>query len=269
MFYSINTKKQPERHQINTSMTSTSLCTLYPHVNVNDAFAALVLAHNEPEALLRIKAGVDVTEPQGKDFVLWFVANHGLYECARALLKAGAHPETTRDNMPLLWMLTGAGGGGRAFVFDEKRRALCEELVQRGARVDAPGLNGRTALECCSRWGHVEAVRFLLAHGARVRSDGFFETAPLVGAAGESRLEIVKMLLEAGADPNASHGDGYTPLHAVADEDGSVPVAHLLLEAGADRKRHWVTPRYPLKRGATPLQIAKKRKLTTLAAALS
>jgi ankyrin repeat protein len=183
-------------------------------------------------------------------------------------LNAGAHPETTRDDMPLLWMLMGAGNGGRAFVFDGERRAFCEELVQRGARIDAPGLNGRTALECCSFLGYTEAVRFLLAHGARVRSDGPFQTVPLVGAAGEARLQIVEMLLEAGADPNASQqgSGGYTPLHAVADEEASVPVARLLLEAGADPTRRWMTLSYPLKRGVTPLQIAKKRKLTELAA---
>jgi hypothetical protein len=32
-------------------MTSTSLCTLDPYVNVDEALVKLVLDHNEPEAL--------------------------------------------------------------------------------------------------------------------------------------------------------------------------------------------------------------------------
>lgn len=251
--------------------TPTPLCTTDDHVKVDPAFAKLVLAHNEPEALRLLTASIGTLERATKNYLLWFTANNGLYECASALLKAGAHPETTSDDMPVLWMLTGAGGAGRAFVFDEKRRAFCEELVQRSANVDARGLGGRTALECCSFLGYTEAVRFLLAHGARVRSNGPLDIVPLVGAAGEARVEIVKMLLAAGADPNASRqgSGGYTPLHAVADEEASAPVAQLLLKAGADPKRRWMTPRYALKRGATPLQVAKKRKRTAIAELLA
>uniref|UniRef100_A0A1I8GVL9 ANK_REP_REGION domain-containing protein n=1 Tax=Macrostomum lignano TaxID=282301 RepID=A0A1I8GVL9_9PLAT len=54
----------------------------------------------------------------------------------------------------------------------------------------------------------------------------------------------------AGADPNATSKDAYTPLHAAAKE-GHETVVRLLLDAGAD-------PHAATRRGATPLHTAAK-----------
>jgi ankyrin repeat protein len=45
-------------------------------------------------------------------------------------------------------------------------------------------------------------------------------------------LQIVKMLLEAGADPNARQERGFVPLHDAA-ANGSIPLVELLLKHGA------------------------------------
>ena len=46
-------------------------------------------------------------------------------------------------------------------------------------------------------------------------------------------MERVREMLEEGADPNAKDKDGNTPLHKAADE-GRFDVVKLLLERGAD-----------------------------------
>ncbi len=56
---------------------------------------------------------------------------------------------------------------------------------------------------------------------------------PLHVAIDKENTECVKLLLEAGADPNATDNDAYTPLYLAARE-GNVECTKLLLEAGAD-----------------------------------
>merc|ERR1712167_106742 len=57
-----------------------------------------------------------------------------------------------------------------------------------------------------------------------------FGVTPLFMAAGDNRVEVVKLLLAAGADPNARCWLGRTPLHWVWD---SPEVVEVLLAAGA------------------------------------
>ena len=55
---------------------------------------------------------------------------------------------------------------------------------------------------------------------------------PLIDAARNGEVEVVRSLLTDGADPNTAQGDGMTPLHWAA-ERGHAAVAELLLSAGA------------------------------------
>ncbi len=56
---------------------------------------------------------------------------------------------------------------------------------------------------------------------------------PLVDAARRGEVELVRSMLDDGADVNAAQGDGLTALHASA-ERGHVEIAKLLIAAGAD-----------------------------------
>jgi ankyrin repeat protein len=55
---------------------------------------------------------------------------------------------------------------------------------------------------------------------------------PLMHAAHAGNLELVRLLLENGADPNAKNGEGKTPL-MFARENGRAEVAELLRKHGA------------------------------------
>lgn len=86
--------------------------------------------------------------------------------------------------------------------------------------------------------GDTAVVQRLLTEGEDPNECyGADEEPALLVAAVERREEIVRHLLQAGANPN--HGDmcGYTPLMAAVCAD-AINIVKLLIEAGADPHRH-------------------------------
>ena len=57
--------------------------------------------------------------------------------------------------------------------------------------------------------------------------------APLADAAMRQDVDAVRGLIARGADPDAAHGDGMTALHWAA-EHGDLEIVELLVDAGAD-----------------------------------
>ena len=108
------------------------------------------------------------------------------------------------------------------------------------------------ALLDAARRGNVAAVRSLLSEGAdpnAARGDGM--SALHLAAEGGS-LEVVRVLIDAGARIEATTSiGGYTPLH-VASANAHAPVVEALLDAGTDPKV--VTTNT----GVTPLHLAAK-----------
>lgn len=72
---------------------------------------------------------------------------------------------------------------------------------------------------------------------------------PLVYAVYHGPLELIRALLDAGADPDASDGDGFPPLIAALsppDRDDVVDLLILLLDRGADIEQHGMNDYTPL-----------------------
>jgi uncharacterized protein len=82
-------------------------------------------------------------------------------------------------------------------------------------------------------FGHREIVQFLLDHGAQVGlvARNSQRVTALHGAVARHDVDIVKLLLEHGADPNASQERGFVPLHEAA-AGGNEAIVHLLVEYG-------------------------------------
>jgi hypothetical protein len=79
----------------------------------------------------------------------------------------------------------------------------------------------------------VEIVRLLIDCGADVHYRDEDGDTPLHRAVEDCEADVVPLLLEAGADPNARNGNSETPLHLLWGERAA-EVAALLIEAGAD-----------------------------------
>ena len=80
--------------------------------------------------------------------------------------------------------------------------------------------------------GDLDEVKRLVLHYA---APLHYDAAPLHYAAGRGHLDVVKFLLEHGADPNVK--GGYfddTPLHYAAEKCRVFDVARVLLDYGAD-----------------------------------
>lgn len=89
--------------------------------------------------------------------------------------------------------------------------------------------------------------------------DPEFGIPPITLAAIVGEPEVVRILLDAGADPDALGQDGRTPLHGAAFA-GRIDAAALLLDRGAA-----AAPRLP--QGDTPLDSARADEATTAALA--
>ncbi|MGW0789617.1 ankyrin repeat domain-containing protein [Streptomyces sp. NPDC002911] len=125
-------------------------------------------------------------------------------------------------------MLSQAAASG-----DEQQVA---EMLSSGV---SPGLRetdrGRTALDLAVWNNHPDVVRILLAAGADPDAEmgEFRETTPLHYSAPRGMREVAQHLLDAGADPNGRTGtDHYTPLILTAAQ-GEAEMVELLLDRGA------------------------------------
>ena len=108
-------------------------------------------------------------------------------------------------------------------------------LVADPALAHAFSPDGFTALHLAAFFSQPEAAEDLLRSGAdpNAVAKNPMKVAVINSAAASGRADLVKLVLGAGADPNARQQMGYTALHAAAAHD-NVEMALALLEAGAD-----------------------------------
>jgi ankyrin repeat protein len=117
---------------------------------------------------------------------------------------------------------------------------LRELLDEDASRANAFGDDGFHPLGLACFFGHLEAARLLLDRGADVNAlstNEHVQTAALhaaAAAAGDetTRYELVKLVLERGADPNLPQGGGFRAIDA-ARQNGDARIEELLLEHGA------------------------------------
>jgi len=179
--------------------------------------------------LLAKGADANLTARKGMEPPLLLACKAGNVELARRLVELGAdvNKGTWWGHLPL----HEAARVGNVVIV--------AFLLKHGAKIDAADTSGTTALGYAAESDRPEVAMLLVRQGADIRKHGSGER-PLVYFARNGNLEMVKVLVEHGADLNSGHSD--TPLGAAAAH-GNIPVAQYLLAKGANiNGRGAVTP---------------------------
>jgi uncharacterized protein len=130
-----------------------------------------------------------------------------------------------------------------------------KEIVEENpALAHSYSTDGFPVVALASVFGHFEAARYLVQQGADINAAATNGTGynALTGAVASGHTELVKWLLESGANANYKYGPGYTPLLTAA-ANGHLEIVELLLAHGAD-------PAAKTNDRKSPLNLAEERK---------
>jgi len=151
-----------------------------------------------------LKGGVDVNEKLdalGGMTALMLAAAAGHLEVVKELLKAGANPNALAGIAhvgfftPLVMAMNGV---------NKNRFDLIDTLIAGGAQLNPPVWFHESPLCTALHLNDVELVKALLKRGSDVNWENEIGTTPLGAAVtdGNASVTLVRLLLEAGADPN-------------------------------------------------------------------
>jgi len=177
------------------------------------------------ERLIREGASVAARDGRGRTALL-AATQANRVAVARALIGAGADVNA-KDNIqdsPFLY----AGAEGRIEIL---------KMTLPTADLKSTNRYGGTALIPAAHHGHPEAVRILL--GTAIDKDHVNDLgwtalleAVILGNGGPVHTEILRLLVEAGANPNIAEREGVTPL-AHAKRHGYAAMVRILEARGA------------------------------------
>jgi ankyrin repeat protein len=172
-----------------------------------------------------VKKGIDVntTRADGATALLW-AAHWNDLDVVDLLLAAGARVNAADDH----------GVTPLARAAENASEPMVARLLRAKANPNAAQTSGLTPLMIAARTGSVRVVKQLLAGGAdpNARTAQMNATA-LMWAVSERHAEIVKSLVEAGADVHVSTNKGFTPL-LYAARNGDIEMAKVLVAAGVN-----------------------------------
>jgi ankyrin repeat protein len=126
---------------------------------------------------------------------------------------------------------------------------LASNLIARKASLTRQTRHGDTALLMASLGGHLDVVKLLVSAGAPVQGKQGWQ--PIHYAAFNGATDVVRYLLQHGAQKNALAPNSYTPL-MLATRNGHAETVSALLSEGADVTQRGMN-------GETALDIALRR----------
>jgi len=184
----------------------------------------LATLRNRHEAIrLLIERGADLNRRDFPDNAtpLHFAAAHGDLDTVRLLVEAGADIDGHGDDYAV-------GVLGWATCFNQVRREVAAYLLEHGA-----SFNIWTAIAL----DRSDELRAMIAADpslltARMSRNQHRRT-PLHHAAAKNRPQMVQLLLEVGADPNATDATGVTALTTAWQEQAGAAVVSALTSAGS------------------------------------
>jgi hypothetical protein len=117
-------------------------------------------------------------------------------------------------------------------IKDESPKVVGALLANPAVKIDQVNAAGETAVMMAALRGRLDWTRQLVAMGAKVRRDGW---TPLHYAASGPNVEVVRFLLDQGADVDAIAPNGASPL-MMAARYGAEDSVRLLIARGADKR---------------------------------
>ena len=196
------------------------------------AVEALLAAGADPNGGMSLQPGVHT--------VLYDRAQLGLAEVLEVLLRRGADP----SRHP----------GAVAIAAHFGHHDAVRVLLDHGAEPDDQD-RGAPALAAAAAFAHLNVVEVLLAAGAKdldralacACGESILSASPDLSEDLDRRVALVRLLLARGADPNAPGraGSTWTPLHWAA-RGGAVELVDLLVGAGAELEAQDVAGETPL-----------------------
>jgi ankyrin repeat protein len=161
-------------------------------------------------------------------FPLYYASVGGFYDLVEQLV--GKHPEHInarggRMVTPLVAALFG------------KHFKIAEILHRNGADVDIRDYFGETPLGKACWVGYPDIVHWLLNHDADMNTQAHKGWVPLHGAANHGRLQTLRMLVERNANIHIRNDLGETPFHVATSPQvlqDHVDIMRVLLDHGAD-----------------------------------
>jgi ankyrin len=195
--------------------------------NLKPAFDLLLAAHQgRTEDAERLVEAVMATEPWAVRDAVTYAKNEGQIDTIRVLQPLYYKAKRIAERKPDdLNSLTYAAKKNNA-------KTMKHLLEKKNVDPNYGDKNEYSPMRIAIDGGHAELVKLLLDHGADPDIDpGQFGRSPLAQACDRGELEIVKLILDAGADPDEG-GDGFTPLYFSAGRN-NIEITKLLIQAGA------------------------------------
>lgn len=177
--------------------------------------------------LIRAGANVNIRNNYGVS-PLAVAARHGSANIVEQLMKAGADPNdklnyVNADETPLMH-------AARAGSVEAVRL-----LLLAGAQVNArESWNGQSALHWAAAEGHGAVVEALIEGGADIRQPSNAGSSPFLFAVRKGDMRTVQAFLAAGADVNEKRRPDFATPLLVAIINGHEDLVDLLLDKGAD-----------------------------------
>ncbi|XP_014677172.1 PREDICTED: putative ankyrin repeat protein RF_0381 [Priapulus caudatus] len=129
---------------------------------------------------------------------------------------------------------TKSGATPLMMAVSKGEEAMVQMLLSHGTDANAADWQAHTSLHHAACVGRLDIVRLLLEAGADPNvDDAESGVTPLMWAVSKGEETVVQMLLSHGADANAADWQAHTSLHHAACFD-RLDIVRLLLEAGAD-----------------------------------
>lgn len=127
-------------------------------------------------------------------------------------------PMTSKQSHKKILDRSGRTAVARACANDNLEQ-LALALKERPQHLNEPDYARNTPLQIAAIEGFVDPVRYLIDEGCVIDCKNIDGDTPLIDAVENGHLQVVDLLLEAGADPRLRNGTGFEPLDLVNDEN--------------------------------------------------